>query len=458
MPRKKKISGEQNKAADRRHDKFTGRLLGMKDWLSQDGIQFAALEDQARQFASLLGFLPVRTPILEAFDLFKKSTRRQDDKEFYFIDSEKSEHIVMRPEITQGLVRAYLENGLAEEARVTRLFSVGPIFRREKLQSGHYRESTQLDMEIIGDNKPLTEALMIALAQSFLLKLGIKVQVQINSLGTAENRREYCHKLAAFFKERGRRQPLCNLCKGNIPKNCLSLLDCQEEGCIKARAEAPQIADYLSPESREHFAKTLEFLDELDISYNFNPYLVRGLNYYNDTVFEFWPVNDNGDVIGKIALGAGGRFDSLVEGAGGPAMPAFGLAIGLERVFARIKDRASALGRQENDLIFIAQLGDQAKIKSWQLFESLREAGFNVRQSFAADSLKHQLEEASALHAKTSLILGRKEIMDGTILMRDMDSGVQETVVYKKIKERLSRKDRVVEKRVINRKEGGIYG
>ncbi len=458
MPRKKKGAGEANKNTERRHDKITGRLLGVKDWTAQDGEQFAALEDKARQFAALLGFSPVKTPILEAYDLFKKSTRRQDDKEFYFIDSEKSERILLRPEITQGLVRAYLENNLGEESRVVRLFSVGPIFRREKLQSGHYRESTQLDMEVLGDHKPLTEALLIALVQGFFSKLDIKVQVQINSLGTAENRREYCHKLAAFYKDRGRRLHLCNVCKNNIAKNCLSLLDCQEEECIKARLEAPQIADHLSVESREHFAKTLEFLDELDISYNFNPYLVRGLNYYNDTVFEFWPVNDNGEIIGKLALGAGGRYDSLVENFGGPAVPAFGLAIGLERVFSRIKDRVSSLSKAEDDLVFIAQLGDQAKLKSLQLFENLREAGFNVRQSFASDSLKLQLEEAVALRAKTSLILGRKEIMDGTILMRDMDSGVQETVVYKKIKERLSRKDRVIEKRVMNRKEGGIYG
>jgi len=458
MPRKKKTTGDNSKKIERHYDKITARLLGMKDWTAQDGRYFSALEEEVRQFAILFGFTPVKTPILEAYDIFKKSSRRQTDKEFYFIDSEKSERTIMRPEMTQSLVRAYLDSNLGEGGQTARLYSLGPIFRREKLQTGHYRESTQLDMEVIGDSKPLTEALLIAATFNFFARLDIKVQVQINSLGTADNRREYCNKLVAFYKERGRRSKLCNGCKGSIGKNCLSLLDCQEEECVNMRSEAPQIADYLSPESREHFAKTLEFLDELDISYNFNPYLVRGLNYYNDTVFEFWPINENDEIIGKLALGAGGRYDSLVENMGGPATPAFGLAIGLERVLARIKDRASLLVPSENDLIFVAQLGDQAKVKSLQLFEDLHKAGFNVRQSFACDSLKLQLEEATALRAKTSLILGRKEIMDGTILMRDMDSGAQETVVYKKIKERLSRKDRVIEKRVINRKEGGIYG
>lgn len=458
MPRKKKTAGDNKKKIERHYDKITARLLGMKDWVAQEGKYFSALEEKARQFAILLGFTPVKTPILEAYDIFKKSSRRQTDKEFYFIDNEKSERIVMRPEITQSLVRAYLDSNLGEGGQTARLYSLGPIFRREKLQTGHYRESTQLDMEVIGDSKPLTEALLIAATFNFFARLDIKVQVQINSLGTADNRREYCNKLVAFYKERGRRSKLCNSCKGGIGKNCLSLLDCQEEECINIRSEAPQIADYLSPESREHFAKTLEFLDEMDISYNFNPYLVRGLNYYNDTVFEFWPINENDEIIGKLSLGAGGRYDSLVENMGGPATPAFGLALGLERVLTRIKDRASLLASAENDLIFVAQLGDQAKVKSLQLFEDLYKVGFNVRQSFACDSLKLQLEEATALRAKTSLILGRKEIMDGTILMRDMDSGAQETVVYKKIKDRLSRKDRVIEKRVINRKEGGIYG
>lgn len=458
MPRRKNIAVDQSKKGERRTDKITPRLLGMKDWVAQDGRYFEALQELARQFAQLYGFVPVKTPILESFELFKKSTRRNNDKEFYFLENEKSEKVVLRSEITQGMIRSHLENINGEGSLNAKLFSVGPIFRREKLQTGHYRESTQFDLEVIGDSKPLTEALLIAATHNFFSRLDIKIQVQINSLGTAENRREYCNKLLAFYKERGRRSKLCSECRGNLGKTCLSLLDCQEEECVNLRTEAPQIADYLSVESREHFAKTLESLDELGISYNFSPYLVRGLSYYNDTVFEFWPVTEDGTIIGKTALGAGGRYDSLVESLGGPATPSFGLAIGLERIFSRIKDKAILSGPAENDLVFVAQLGDQAKIKSLQLFEDLRQAGFNVRQSFASDSLKQQLEEAVLLKAKTSLIMGRKEIMDGTILMRDMDSGAQETVVYKKIKERLSRKDKLVEKRLNIRKEGGIYG
>jgi histidyl-tRNA synthetase len=182
------------------------------------------------------------------------------------------------------------------------------------------------------------------------------------------------------------------------------------------------------------------------------------LNYYNDTVFEFWPISDDGAVVGKMALGGGGRYDSLIENLGGQSTPAVGLAMGIERALARLKDKHLLANKLEDDIVFIAQLGEQAKLKALQLFEDLRRAGFNVRQSFSCDSLKIQLEEAVNMRAKTSLILGKKEIMDGTILMRDMDSGAQETVVYKKIKERLARKDKLIEKKVNNRKEGGLYG
>ncbi|MFA4999956.1 MAG: histidine--tRNA ligase [Patescibacteria group bacterium] len=458
MPRPKKNAPETAQKIEKKNNKTSKRLLGMKDFVGPEARYFELVSDKLLNFAKIYNFSPIKTPILESFDLYKKSTRKNTDKEFYFVEGEKSERVILRPEITQGVIRAYLENNLNENASLVRLFSLGSIFRHEKLQTGRYRESTQANIEIIGEKKPLSEALLIAAVYNFFADLQIKIQVQINSIGDLDCRKDYSAKLLAFYKERGRRSKLCNNCKKNLGKYCLSLLDCKEDTCVKEREEAPQIADFLSAESREHFAKTLEFLDELDVNYNFNPYLVRGLNYYNDTVFEFWPLNEDGAVLGKMALAGGGRYDSLVENLGGPETPAVGLAIGLERTVMRIKDKQSLFDKKEEEVIFIAQLGDQAKIKSMQLFNDLHQSGFKVRQSFAADSLKTQLEEATALGAKTALILGKKEIMDGTILMRDIDSGAQETVVYKKIKERLAKKDKLIEKKIINRKEGGLYG
>ncbi len=459
MPRRKKAMPETAiKKTEKRNEKTTPRLLGMKDVVGIEQICQEHVINKALNLAKLYSFAAIKTPILESFDLYKKSTRKNNDKEFYFVEGEKSEKVVLRPELTQGVVRAYLENNLGESGLPARLFSLGSIFRHEKLQSGRYRESTQFNLEIIGEKKPMAEAILITIAHNFFEELQINSQLQINSIGTAECRKEYGNKLLAFYKERGRRSKLCNVCKNNLGKNCLSLLDCKEDACVKLREEAPQIADYLSDESREHFTKTLEFLDELNINYNYNPYLVRGLNYYNDTVFEFWPIGEEGAVQGKMALGGGGRYDSLVENMGGPSTPAVGLALGIERAVSRLKDKHLLANPVEEDIVFIAQLGDQAKLRALQLFQELRRAGFNVRQSFASDSLKIQLEEAVAMKAKTSLILGKKEIMDGTILMRDMDSSAQEVVVYKKIKERLAKKDKLVEKRLNNRKEGGLYG
>jgi len=460
MPRRKKIIPETPKPAARRNEKIPGRLLGMKDVLGSEYRCYNLVVNKALTLARFYSFMPIKTPVMESFDLYKKSTRRGSDKEFYFLEGDKTERVVLRPEVTQGVLRAYLENNLADNGLPVRLFSLGPVFRREKLQSGRYREATQFNLEIIGEGKPLAEAILIAIAHNFFSELQVKAQVQINSLGTWENRRDYCAKLLSFYKERGRRSKLCHNCKKSLGKNCLGLLDCKEDGCLEAREGAPQLADYLADESREHFVKTLEFLDELNIPYNFNPYLVRNLNYYNDTVFEFWPLSEEGVSSGKLALAGGGRYDSLIANLGGEETPAVGLAIGIERTMARLKDKHLLSAPLAEDIIFIAQLGEQAKLKALQLFEELRRDGFNVRQAFTSDSLKFQLEEATAMKAKTSLILGKKEIMDGTILMRDMDSGAQEVVVYKKIKERLLRQVKR-EKKIntkINRKEGGVYG
>jgi len=439
------------KRVEKKSAKAVGRLLGLKDYVSTDFLTWDLAVTKSWELARIFGFSALRTPIIEDFDLYKKSTRKNSDKEFYLVDFERGEKAVLRPELTQGMIRSYIENKMDELPQPVRLFSVGPVYRQEKMASGRYRESNQFDLEIIGEKKPMAEAVLINTAYRFFKELQINIQVQINSLGDSDSRKEYNSKLASFYKERGRRSKLCNHCKKNLLKNPLALLDCREDVCVKVRDGAPQIADYLSAASREHFGKVLEYLDELGIPYNFNSYLVRGLNYYNDTVFEFWPVGDDGVANGKLALAGGGRCDSLVESLGGKATPCVGLAIGLERAMMKLKEKNSvATYSDEEELIYIAQIGEQAKTKALLLFEELRVYGFNVRQSFSVDSLRSQIEEANSLKAKITLVLGKKEVMDETILMRDMESGVQEIVTQKKIKEKLDKK--------INRKVGVIYG
>ncbi len=448
----KKITNKKkiiNQIEERKSGKKINRLLGMKDVLPNEHYYYSILVDKARELAELYSFSAIKTPIMENLNLYKKSNRSGNDKDFYSIEAEKNETAVLRPELTQGIIRSYFENNLDENEEIARLFSIGPVFRKEKLQSGRYRESSQFNLEIIGEPKPMAEALLISLISNFLKELNISAQVQVNSLGDLDCRKEYNSKLLKFCKERGKRTKLCNHCKKSLTKNLLALFDCKNEECLEIMSQAPQIADHLSEESQKHFKKVLEYLDELNIDYNFNPYLVRGLSYYNDTVFEFWPKNEEGEAQGKLALAGGGRFDSLTNNLGGRYMPAVGIALGLERVLTKAKDSLKPKPREE-DLVFLAQLGEQAKIKSILLFEELRKEAFLVRQSFTTDSLKKQVEEASKLEAKVTLIMGKKEIMDETIIMRDMESGVQEIVAYKKIKDKLKKK--------INRKEGGFYG
>jgi histidyl-tRNA synthetase len=450
MPKKKTNKQKSiNQAIERKSGKKINRLLGMKDVLPSEHYYFSILIDKAKELAELYSFSAIKTPIMENLNLYKKSTRTGSDRDFYSLEAEKNETAVLRPELTQGIIRSYFENNLDQNEEVARLFSIGPIFRKEKLQSGKYRESTQFNLEIIGEAKPMAEALLISLISNFLKELNIPAQVQVNSLGDFDCRKEYNSKLIKFCKERGKRSKLCNNCKKSLTKNLLALFDCKNDECLEIMSQAPQIADHLNEESQKHFKKVLEYLDDLSIDYNFNPYLVRGLSYYNDTVFEFWPVNEKGEAQGKLALAGGGRFDTLTNNLGGRFMPAVGIALGLERVMTKAKDSLKPKPREE-DLIFLAQLGEQAKIKSIILFEELRKEGFLVRQSFITDSLKLQIEEASKLEAKVSLIMGKKEVMDETIIMRDMESGVQEIIAFKKIRDRLKKK--------INRKEGGFYG
>lgn len=440
MPRRKKIATKPDLVKSiKKNEKMPSRLLGMKDFTHLEQACFDLIYQKAFKLADTYGFQAIKTPSLESLDLYKKSSRRGDDKDIYSVDGDKGEKAVLRPELTQGIIRSYIENNPELENKAARLFSYGSVFRKEKLQSGCYRESTQFNMEVIGARKPMVEASLIYIASRLLTSLDIDFQIQINSLGDAACRKEYCLKLTNFYKEGGKKSKLCSACKLSLTKNCLSLLDCKNDACIKLREEAPQIADCLSLESRDFFTKTLEILDELKIPYNFNPYLVRGFNYYNDVVFEIWSINKDGS-LNNQALAGGGRYDNLVENLGGPSLPSAGLALGIERIISKIKDKATLTKKQEKDIVFIAQLSDPAKLKSMLLAEELLAAGFNIKQSLVTDSLKEQLEDAAKMEAKLCLILGKKEIMDGTILMREVDSGAQETVVFKKIKERLTKK------------------
>lgn len=416
------------------------RLRGMKDILFDEYKYWDLVIKKATELARAYSFQKIETPVLERLDLFEKATGKTSDivaKEMYSFVDRNNERIALRPEATPSLVRAYIDHGMFNLPQPVKMFWLGPLFRHDKPQSGRYRQFHQFDLEIFGEENPIADILTILIAYNFFRELQIDVQVQINSIGCSECRKEYIDALLEFYKERGKRSKLCADCKKRILKNPLRLLDCKEEDCASVRDGAPQIVDFLCDGCKDHFIKVLEYLDELEIPYNLNPYLVRGLDYYNRTVFEIWPQeaeNEEGrKTKAQTALGGGGRYDGLVELMGGRPTPACGFGLGLERTIITIKEKNIPIKKDSENLVFIAQLGDQARRKAMNLFEEMRRSGVKVRQSFTKDSLKAQLEEANRLGAKLSLILGQKELMDNTILLRDMESGIQEVIDYKKI-------------------------
>lgn len=408
-------------------------LRGFKDILASEQKYWNFLYAQAGQIAESYGFDRIDTPILEETSLFTRSVGRQTDivsKEmFSFIDT-GGENVSLRPEATASIVRAYVEHGMVNQPQPVKLYYWGPMFRRERPQAGRYRQFWQFGIETIGSKSAVVDAQVILAAFKLMQQAGLKdINVQINSIGCNQCRNEYKKELVGFYKNK--RRYLCEDCKKRLVKNPLRLLDCKEPGCQNVAAEAPQILDWLDDECKNHFMQVLEYLDGMEIPYVLNPYLVRGLDYYTRTVFEIWPTNKTGE--NQSALAAGGRYDDLVGMFGGNPTPACGFAAGIERIILQLKENQVIVPEAPRLDVFLAQIGEQAKVKAMKLYESLREKNIAAAENFSKDSLKSQLEFANKVKAKYVLILGQKEVLDGTILIRDMENGVQEVVDFGKI-------------------------
>lgn len=439
---KKPVARETEEAlAKRKRARVFSRLRGMKDILFEEYRYWSLVTKKASDLAGAYGFRRIDAPLLEKLELYERSSGKTSDivaKEMYSFVDKGGERVALRPEVTPGLVRAYIEHGMFNLPQPVKMFCLGPVFRHDKPQAGRYRQHSQFDLEIFGEASPAADAQLILVAYNFFRELQVEVQVQINSLGDRECRQEYMAKLVKYYREKGRSSKLCPDCKKRLAKNSLRLFDCKEEKCVALRAEAPQIVDSLCEECRDHFIRVLEYLDELGVNYNLNPFLVRGLDYYTRTVFEIWSEGDS--EAAQSSLGGGGRYDDLVEYMGGRPTPACGFGVGIERTILKIKEKNIPLKQEDRREVFVAQLGEQARRRAMILFEELRRAGFKVSQAFTKDSLKAQLEEADRLGVRFSLILGQKEMMDGTILIRDMESGVQEVVDLNKIKAELEKR------------------
>lgn len=409
-------------------------VKGMPDILPESQEKWDFFIQEANRVLKSFNFRKIITPILEDIKLFKRGVGSGTDiveKEMFRLTTKGGDRLALRPEGTAGTVRAYINNGMNVKPKPVKLYYIGPMFRYEQPQAGRLRQHHQLGFEIIGSREAVIDAEIIAIGWQILQNLKIKaLNIQINSIGCPKCRPDYIILLQEYYRRKSR--SICYDCRRRLRSNPLRVLDCKNPKCIRLATQAPNTVDSLCGECHDHFRETLEFLDELDLPYALNSRLVRGLDYYTKTVFELWPDGEDG-----FSLGSGGRYDNLVELLGGSDTPAAGMSMGIERIIERIKD--IALEREPVD-VFLAQLGVLAKMKSLKLFLELEQRGIKTAEAFAKNSLKSQLKLANRLEAKYTLILGQKEALEGSIILRNMETGVQETLGLDKIIEELNKK------------------
>lgn len=413
-------------------------LRGMKDILPIDQPYWWWLFDTTRNLAECYGFDRIETPALEATNLFTRSIGEATEtvsKEMYTFTDKSGDNVSLRPEGTAGVVRAYIEHGMLNMPQPVKLWYFSPFFRHDRPQAGRYRQFWQFGFEIFGGQQAILEAQLILMAQALYSTVGLETTLQINSIGDKTTRTQYAKVLQAYMKTK--KSELTDEQKVTLQKNPLRLLDSKDPKVIELLADAPQILDSLDEASKKHFQEVLGYLDELDVPFVLNPKLVRGLDYYNRTVFEFWAADDEG---GQMSLGGGGRYDTLVESLGGRPTPALGFAGGIERIILKLKEKQIPPRPTPAPEVFLAQLGDAARRKMLKLFEQLRSQGVRVAESMTKDGIKQQLEVANKLGAHYTLIVGQKEMMDDTALIRDMENGIQEVVPFAKVESEIKKR------------------
>ncbi len=439
VKKQKKKNIRDSKEVSPRVHKTPQLLKGMKDVLLHDECYWQWLGSLIENLSRTYGLSRIDTPVLESVSLFEKGTGKTTDiveKEMYEFVDKNGERIALRPEFTPSIARAYLEHGMVNLTQPVKMYTTGPLFRRENPQSGRYRQHSQWDVEIIGSHDPVMDAELMVLSYAFYSSLGLSVKVDINSIGHSECRNDYKKELVQYY--RSRRTKLCEDCKRRLVKNPLRLLDCKEELCRELRVEAPQIVDWLCGECKDHFMKVIEYLDETEIPYNLNPYLVRGFDYYTHTVFE-WMIS-SGTEETRNAIGGGGRYDDLLELYSGKSTPAAGFGIGIERVILSLKEAQITPPEEAKPFVYIAQLGEAARRKALKLMEDFRKANIFAISHLAKPSLKTQLELANKFGVRYVIIIGQKELLEETILVRDMDGGIQESIPIEKIISEMKRK------------------
>jgi len=423
------------------------RPTGMKDILPEEQPYFEKIYRTVDDIARFYGFGKIDTPMVEDSELYERGTGQSTDiveKQMYTIKTKGGDVLAMRPEFTPGIVRAFNENGMLNLPQPVKLYTYGPLFRYEHPQAGRFRQFNQVDFEVFGEESAAIDAQIIQIFYAFLRDLKFShLIIEVNSIGDAQCRPYYKKVLVNYL--RPRQNSLCADCRRRIRENPLRVLDCKEEKCQRVKAQAPQFLDHLCDSCKTHFKSLLEFLDEIDLPYHLDPYLVRGLDYYTKTVFEIFSEStveqkEGEETVTRSALVGGGRYDNLVRLLGGKDVPAMGGAAGVERIVALMKEKGFLGAEIPVPKVFLAQLGDLPKKKSLKLLEELRRAKISITESLGRDSLRTQLARADKLEVEYTLILGQREMLDETIVIRKMDTGEQATVKMDKVVEELRKR------------------
>ena len=398
-------------------------VRGAPDTLPPETTRWQALESAARTVLQRYGYAEIRTPIFERTELFVRGIGEGTDivdKEMYTFDDRGGDSLTLRPEATASVMRAYLEHGLAAKSSLTKLYLIGPMFRHERPQSGRFRQFHQLNVEAVGSPGPAIDAEVIALAEALLGRWGLPgVQLRINSIGDPACRPAYRQAFVAYLA--ARRSELCDDCRVRLEKNPLRILDCKQAGCQAIATGAPTISGFLCEPCREHFTAVRAYLDALAIRYSVDERLVRGLDYYTRTTFEFL----NPGLGAQNAVAGGGRYDGLIEELGGAPTPSIGFAIGLERILVSLAAPTEAAEPEGGAYIATAGLGVSAAL---QLAEAVRRRGVRAGLDLEGRSLKAQLRQANKERFRYAVILGEAELARGQVTLKDMRGGEQREV------------------------------
>lgn len=399
-------------------------IKGFKDILPEDAPIWCKVESIARSVFNSFCFREIRVPVLEKTELFKRSIGETTDiveKEMYTFCDRDNEFLTLRPEATAGVIRAYIEHNMLSSEQVTRLYTMGPMFRRERPQKGRFRQFHQIDVELFGADEPQADAEIILMLVYFLESAGLKeMSLEINSLGCKSCRPAFSGAVVEYLK--GSEKNLCPDCQRRMHTNPLRVFDCKVESCITIIENAPRILEHLCSDCSNHFVQVKSYLDDSHIKYSVNPTMVRGLDYYTRTAFEV----KSGSLGSQNSLAGGGRYDGLVSFLGGPQVSGIGFAVGFERLLACLPVAPDNF-LYKTDL-FIAALGTDAQKIGFQLASELRRAGLSIAMDYSDRSLKSQMKRADKLNSAYTMIVGDKEIESRQVELRNMTTRTQQVL------------------------------